>query len=372
MNRLLLRCLSLFMPAAVLIPGGICADTPASKPQEILAVMERAADWQLAHPNRHAPKHWGNAVFYRGLATLGPLSPNPAYLEAALKMGRASQWRAGRRLYHADDTAICQTYLALYDLKKDPAMLAPTRQRFDAILAHPKETPLAGLTPYSTPWEDRWSWCDALFMAPPAWAHLAAITGDARYLDFVDREWDAARRYLYDPAEHLFYRDCDFFDRRSPNGSKVFWARGNGWVLAGIPLMLEHFPKNRPSRAAYETLFTEMAETVLKAQQPDGLWRSNLLDPAEYPEAETSSSALFVFGLAWGVNHGLLAPAVYWPAVRRGWAALAGKVRADGLLENVQPMGCEPGSPDATGSESYGTGALLLAGCELLKAPHPH
>ena len=368
MNRLLLRCLALALCSPVLIPCEIRADAPVGKPQEILAVMERAADWQLAHPNHRAPMHWGNAVFFRGLASLGQVSPNPAYLEAALKMGSACQWRPGKRIYHADDQVICQAYLALYDLKKDPAMLAPTRQRLEAILAAPKETPLAGLIPYSEPWKERWSWCDALFMAPPVWAHLAAITGETRYLDFVDREWEATRRHLYDPAEHLFYRDCDFFDRRSPNGSKVFWARGNGWVLAGIPLMLEYWPKDRPSRSDYEAIFREMAETVLKAQQPDGLWRSNLLDPAEYPEAETSSSALFVFGLAWGVNHGLLDPAIYWPAVLRGWAGLTGKVRADGLLQNVQPMGSGPAGPDPTGSESYGTGALLLAGCELIKA----
>ena len=109
-----------------------------------------------------------------------------------------------------------------------------------------------------------------------------------------------------------------------------------------------------------------MAATLIRIQREDGLWRSSLLDPGEYPIPESSGSAFFVYGLAWGVNNGLLDAATFLPSVRKGWEGLNWALRPDGRLGWVQQIGYDPRSVTADDSMEYGTGAFLLAGSEML------
>ena len=122
-------------------------------------------------------------------------------------------------------------------------------------------------------------------MGPPAWVRLYAATGDTRYLDFAVKNWWRTTDFLYDTEEHLYFRDSSYFQKREANGRKVFWSRGNGWVIAGLVRVLQYLPMNHPERARFERLFGEMSEKVLSCQQPDGLWRASLLDPTSYPPA---------------------------------------------------------------------------------------
>ena len=181
---------------------------------------------------------------------------------------------------------------------------------FDFLVTLPFNEPLT--------WENgietrEWAWCDALFMAPPALAAVTTATGDRKYLDLANRLWWKTTDYLYDTSEHLYFRDSRFFDQREPNGKKVFWSRGNGWVFAGLARMLEELPADHPDRARYVTLFREMAEKIAAVQGEDGYWRASLLDPDSRPNPETSGTGFFVYGLAWGINHGLLDRARYEP-----------------------------------------------------------
>jgi rhamnogalacturonyl hydrolase YesR len=202
-------------------------------------------------------------------------------------------------------------------------------------------------------------------MSPPALVQASKATKDRRYLDFMNRMWWKTTDYLYDKDEHLYYRDSRFFDQRGPNGKKIFWSRGNGWVLAGLARVLQEMPADYEERPRYVALFREMAPKVASLQQSDGYWRSNLLDPEALPLPETSGTAFYVYGLAWGVNHGLLDRAAYEPAIERGWAALVRALHPDGKLGWVQRIGDQPGDTTAEGTEIYGVGALLLAGSEV-------
>ena len=154
-------------------------------------------------------------------------------------------------------------------------------------------------------------------MGPPTWVRLYAATGDERYLDFAVTNWWRTTDYLYDKDEHLFFRDSTFFQKREANGKKVFWSRGNGWVMAGLVRVLQYLPMNHPDRPRFEQLFKDMAAKIVTCQQPDGLWRASLLDPEDYPAKETSGSGFFTYALAWGVNQGLLDRAKFEPAVRK-------------------------------------------------------
>lgn len=336
-------------------------------PAAVLTVIEKVADWQLANPSKHPPTDWTQGAWYTGMMALAGVADSPRFHDAMMKMGETNQWKLGARPYHADDQCVGQTYAELYLRHKDSKMIAPMRERFDWILAHPKDDNLDFDRAKNPNALDRWSWCDALFMAPPAWLRLSVATGEKAYLDFMVKKWWVASDYLYDKDEHLFFRDSSYFNRREANGKKVFWSRGNGWVMAGLVRVLQYLPTDHPSRERFVQQYREIADKILTCQQPDGLWRSSLLDPVNYPLKETSGSGFYTFALAWGVNQGLLDRAKFEPAVRRAWQALVGCVTPEGKLTHVQPIGADPKKFDESGTEVYGVGAFLLAGSEVYR-----
>ncbi|MBC8128237.1 MAG: DUF4861 family protein [Gloeobacteraceae cyanobacterium ES-bin-144] len=326
--------------------------------------MERVADWQLANPSKHDPTDWTQGAGYTGIMALAGISGDRKYLDAMLEMGRSNRWFLGPIPYHADDHVVGQTYAELYFRFRDPHMISLLRNRFDDILEYPREGELNFKTRGN---QNRWSWCDALFMAPPAWLRLYAATGDKRYLDLAVDHWWRTSDYLYDKEEHLYFRDSTYFDKREANGKKVYWGRGNGWVMGGLVRMLQYLPANHASRARFEEQFKDMCAKLLTCQQADGLWRASLLDPENYPLKEASSSGFNAYAFAWGVNQGLLDRGKYEPAVRKAWSALVACVQADGKLTHVQPIGADPQKFPDDSTEIYGVGAFLLAGNEVYR-----
>ena len=334
---------------------------------EVLSTMNRVADWQLAHvpsADRYPPRGWEMAPFYIGVLALDSVSPDRRYRDSMVQQGKANGWQPHRKIYHADDHCVSQAYLELYRQLGAVEMLAPTKARFDEILAKPPTSSMDWNSPQA---QDRWTWCDALFMGPVAWLQLWKATGDTRYLDYMNREWWATTERLFSPAVGFYFRDESYLDVREANGRTIHWARGNGWVFAGLCRVLDLFPKDHPDYPRYQKLYLDMAKAVLAAQQPDGLWRVGLLDPVAHPARETSGSSFLAFGLAWGVNRGLLEKAQVEPAVRRAWNALIGCVTPEGKLEHVQPVGAAPHGFDPRHTEPFAVGAFLLAGSEVYR-----
>ena len=349
--------------------AAVSKSDPIEQPPAILAMMEKVADWQLtnaspsaAHSKKVNEGAWTYGAFYAGVMALDSIADTPKYHDAMVAQGKKLDWHPGAKPYHADDQCVGQMYLELYMKDHDPAMLGPIKAKLDNILAHPSSD---SLDVQKKGKQDRYWWCDSLFMGPPTWTRLYKATGDKKYLDFMDKEWWVASDFLYDKDEHLFYRDSRYFDKREANGKKIFWGRGNGWVMGGLARVLEIMPADYPSRPRYEAQFKEMAEKIASLQQPDGLWHASLLDPESYPMKETSGSGFFVFALAWGINHGLLDRAKFEPVVRKGWAGLEGCVTPEGKLGYVQPVGGDPKAFKPEDYEVYGAGAFLLAGKQM-------
>ncbi|MGA7312709.1 MAG: glycoside hydrolase family 88 protein [Silvibacterium sp.] len=326
----------------------------AFESKAIRAAMREVGDWELERSQPYFSQDWTFAALYAGFMAAAKTLPEPRYEGAMLEVGNKFDWKLGPRLIHADDQAIGQTYLELYGDHHEARMIAPTRNQFDALLKtlDDLEKPV-------------WWWCDALFMAPPVWARLYRATGEKSYLDYMDREWWITSNLLYDPQEHLFFRDASYLQKHEANGKKLFWSRGNGWVMAGLARVLEEMPENYPTRPKYVEQYRQMAARVASLQGADGLWRSGLLDANAYPLPEVSGSAFFVYSLAWGVNHDILDRATYLPVVQKGWKGLVSHIYVDGRLGSIQPIGAAPGDFKPSSSYVYGVGAFLLAGSEV-------
>jgi rhamnogalacturonyl hydrolase YesR len=348
-------------------PGPLATGLSTStRPKDVAKAMRKVADWQLQRSQPYFDRLWTWSALYDGFIAASGSLGDPKYSDAVMAIGKKFDWKLRVNLDDhahvpdADNQSLGQAYLDLYLQKKDPVMLQNTQQVLDFVLAAPRTS----TTPNK---EIAWWWCDALFMAPPVWARMYTATGDRKYITYLDEEWAKTSARLYDTQEHLYARDSSYLPRTEANGKKVFWSRGNGWVMAGIMRTLSYLSKDDPAREKYIKELQQMAARVAQLQGPDGLWRSGMLDPDSYDLPEISGSAFFTYALAAGVNQGLLDKKVYQPVIKKAWAGMIHHVYADGRLGCIQQTGPEPAHFTASASYTYGVGAFLLAGSEVRK-----
>jgi unsaturated rhamnogalacturonyl hydrolase len=321
----------------------------------VQALMRRVADYEIARFGTNNDNGWVRAVFHTGLLAAYRALGDAKYRDYTTAWGQANVWRLhadANGLRFADNQACVQSYAELYladPVAQNGVMIAAAQTTFDAMVA----APLAGRT--------EWWWCDALFMAPGALARAAQATGKSSYISLMNTMFWDSKAFLYDPAQSLFWRDSTFLN------TNTYWARGNGWVFAGLARILEVLPATDARRADYETLMNQMATKLRSVQAADGFWRSSLTQPNAFTTPESSGTAFFCYGMAWGIHHGVLDRGTYLPTVTKAWAALGSAITAQGRLGWVQAVGAQPGPSTMDSTNDYATGAFLLAGSEILK-----
>lgn len=218
--------------------------------------------------------------------------------------------------------------------------------------------------------DDYWWWSDALYMVMPVMTKMYKLTGDVQYLDKLYENLLYSDRIMLDQETGLYFRDARYVypNHKSVNGKKDFWARGDGWVLAGLAKVLQNLPKDYKHYKFFVDKFQRLADIVAKTQQKDGYWTRSILDPNHAPGPETSGTAFFAYGIMWGVNNGFLAKKDYKKCIDRAWQYISETaVQADGKVGYVQPIGDRaiPGQTvDANSQANFGVGAVLLAACE--------
>lgn len=354
-------------------------------------VADRSAQWQIDQlgnlsyiPESHRaksenPKFWIQAALYVGLTKWTEVSGNEDFLAYIDQMAGEQEYELLLdRPYHADDHTIGQTYLWLAEQTGNEEAYKPTQELFDMILANPPEVGLEMIEAEEHKaksdqahlegnCQSRWCWADALFMAPRAWLQLSNVTGDPKYFEYADKEFWAATDYLFSDHYGLFFRDSRYFDMKSDNGEPVFWGRGNGWVFAAVPLIIDDLPDGHPSRARYIELYKKFAAGLLPLQTDEGYWPASLRDPNKVKTPEVSGTGFITYGLAWGVNNGILTDAKSREIVEKGWAAIEKAVEPSGRVNWVQHVGKSPDPVKKSDSQLYGVGAVLLAASEMAK-----
>lgn len=316
--------------------------------------------------NKERPSNiWTRAVYYEGLMAFYSINPDKQFYDYAISWAEAHKWnfRDGIETRNADNQCCGQTYLDLYEIDPQPERLENVKASIDLMMATEKT--------------DDWNWIDALQMAMPVFAKLSVITGDNSYSGrmyemFMDSK---VKQGFYNQKDKLWWRDKDFLPPyKEPNGEDCYWSRGNGWVVAALVRVLGILPENDPHRKEYINTYKEMMKALLPLQRADGFWNASLHDPNNFGGKETTGTALFVYGMAWGLNNGLLPSKKFLPALTKGWNAMADEsVHPNGFLGYVQGTGKQPsdGQPVLYDSkpdfEDYGLGCFLLAGSEVYK-----
>lgn len=319
---------------------------------------------------------WTRAVYYEGLMALYDIDPQQRYLDYTDKWASFHKWtpRNGITTNDADDQCCEQTYLMRFEKVGDSTMIRPTI----ANLQHQMKTPNTRKPEAEGALCGWWTWIDAIQMAMPVYMHMYKLTGDVRYRDHGMNMYvwsrDTLAGGLLNKKSGLWWRDKDYVPPyKEPDGQDCYWSRGNGWVYAALVRCMNQLPAKDKVYKRLKKDFLLMTKGIVATQREDGFWNPSLAS-TNYAMPETSGTALFLYGLCWGMNQGYLKVKDYKPIADRAWQAMVKTaVHRDGFLGWMQGTGKDPsaGQPlsydKVPDFEDYGTGCFLLGATEYYK-----
>lgn len=375
---------------------------------------------------------WTRGVYFEGLMALAEVerlkgnSKHELYKKYIYDWGEAHKWlpRNGVTTRDADDYCCCQTYLDIYQyvrsastsaaerkredkIRGSELLIAPTKECMDNVIAAANTPWVAGNQEKSSGSVGDWTWIDAIQMGLPVLSKLARLRyfeGDNKASCYTEQGWkmyEMSRNTigggLFNKAEGLWWRDKDFVPPyKEPNGENCYWSRGNGWVYAALVRAMDAMLVAKEAQVPqyweplgakqwtnigvdahfndYKKDYLTMTEALVKCQRSDGFWNVSLHDASNYGGIELSGTALFIYGMTWGVRHGFLPKKKYAPIIYRTWEAMVKTcLHEDGFLGYVQGTGKEPKDsqlvtyttePDF---DDFGLGCFLLCGAEVFK-----
>ncbi|MDD4992600.1 MAG: glycoside hydrolase family 88 protein [Paludibacter sp.] len=343
--------------------------------QDVIKTIEKVNEyWQSTNPTP-GNAFWDVAAYHTGNMEAYFLTKNEKFREYSEAWALKNDWKGAKGTdkskwkYKYGETAdhvlfgdwqICfQTYIDLYNIAPDSNKIARPREVMEYEMSMPNN--------------DFWWWADGLYMVMPVMTKMYQLTKNPLYLDKLNAYFEYSKTIMYDKEAKLFYRDAKYVYpmHKSLNGKKDFWARGDGWVFAGLAKVLKDMPADCKYRKAFVKQYKVMAKAILKAQQKEGYWTRSMLDPKHAPGYETSGTAFFTYGLLWGINNHILSKCRYLPAAKKGWNYLSTiALQPTGKIGYVQPIGEKaiPGQVvDANSTANFGVGAFLLAACEMAR-----
>jgi rhamnogalacturonyl hydrolase YesR len=323
----------------------------------VLTALRAAADYWMAQPQPNGnDNNWDNATFHSGNMALYRLTGDTRYRDYTLAWAKAHNFGlypdTSSAPYYADHEAAGQVYLDLYHDNPLPQYLAALRAHIAAQVATGKN--------------NYWTWVDALNMAMPTIVRLGVLDATPSYLESAHSMYTFTKTKagFYDPAKSLWWRDKNYV------GTDTYWSRGNGWAIAAHAKVLAATPASSPHRAEYIANLQQMAAALRTAQRSDGFWNASLTQPTVDSGQETSGTAFHTYGIAWGVNNGVLDRSTYLPVVRNAWQALATvALQSNGLVGYTQGAGQRPSDNypwNAQSTANFGVGGFLLAGSEVI------
>lgn len=166
-------------------------------------------------------------------------------------------------------------------------------------------------------------WIDDMYMITLVQAQAGRATGDPKYIDRTAQQMVAYLDRLQQP-NGLFFHAPD---------APFYWARGNGWMAAGMTELLRSLPESHPKRARIMDAYRKMMDTLLRYQAREGMWRQLIDHPSAW--FESSSTGMFAFAFITGVREGWLDASKYGPAARKAWIALSAYIDENAAVREV-------------------------------------
>lgn len=366
-----------FKAVAVVALGLLPAVTFAKNDEakEVRKIIDKVNQHWQAENKPEVRSFWDNAAYHTGNMEAYFLTGNEDYRKYSEAWAKHNEWKGAKsddrskwKYSYGEsdeyvlfgDYQICfQTYADIYNIAPEEYKIKRAREVMEYQM--------------STPQIDYWWWSDGLYMVMPVMTKMYKITHNHLYLDKLYEYITYSDKIMFDKDENLYYRDAKYVypKHKSVNGKKDFWARGDGWVLAGLAKVLKDLPKDYKHYEFFAQKFQNMAKAVAAIQQPEGYWTRSMMDPEHAPGPETSGTAFFTYGFLWGINNGLLDEATYMPVVNKAWKYLSKTaLQKNGAVGYVQPIGekAVPGQiVDAKSTANFGVGAFLLAACEYVR-----
>lgn len=343
--------------------------------QEVRKIIDKVNTYWQTNNKPEVRSFWDNAAYHTGNMEAYFLTGNEKYRAYSEAWANHNQWKGAKSNNRAEwvynygetdkhvlfgDWQICfQTYIDLYNIQPEDHKIRRAREVMEYQM--------------STPKKDYWWWSDGLYMVMPVMTKLYKLTGNQQYLDKLYEYICYSDEIMYDQETGIYYRDAKYVypKHKSANGKKDFWARGDGWVLAGLAKVLKDLPADYKHRQFFVDKYKRLAKAIAEIQQPEGYWTRSMMDPDHAPGPETSGTAFFTYGFLWGINNGYLDEETYLPVVQKSWAYLKNKaLQKDGKVGYVQPIGerAIPGQVvDVNSQSNFGVGAFLLAACEYVR-----
>ena len=370
MNMRKIVLLSFFFLTAVQLQAG------SWKVDDVKEVIRRVNTYWQTNNKAEVRAFWDNAAYHTGNMEVYRLLGDEQMLGYSVRWAEHNQWKGakeenpakwkyknygeGQEYVLFGDWQICfQTYIDLYHIKNDPVRI----QRATEVMGYEADSKAT----------DYWWWADALYMVMPVMTKMYQLTGDTKYLDKLYQNILYSDSIMLDQETGLYFRDGKYVypKHKTASGKKDFWARGDGWVLAGLAKVLQDMPKTYLHRKFFLEKYQRLAHAVADLQQPEGHWTRSMMDPEQAPGYETSGTAFFCYGLLWGVNNGYLSEKEYAPVIEKAWHYLTTvALQKNGKIGYVQPIGerAIPGQTvDANSEANFGVGAFLLAACEYVR-----
>jgi len=382
------------MKRFLLVCFACCCVTATFAQQEVLQAAQKTNDYfmgRYADPTlptnvkRIRPSSlWTRAVYYEGLMALNAIDPQQRYVDYAMRWADFHKWtpRNGVNTCDADDQCCGQTYVELlpYTQKDYKDLLSVVIANLDHQMVTPnsKKNAVAKLKNTEPPLYGWWTWIDAIQMAMPLYMQIYKLTGDTKYRDHALKMYLWSRNTcgggLLNVKEGLWWRDADYVPPyKEKDGKNCYWSRGNGWVYAALVRSMNQLSPKEKAFKTFKKDFLLMSKALKNCQHSDGFWHVSLVSDVDYPHPEMTGTALFLYGMAWGIQQGFLKADEYRPACDKAWQALQSCLHKDGFLGWNQGTGKDPsaGQPVTFTSmpdfEDYGTGCYLLGLSEYYK-----
>ena len=349
-------------------------------PEQVKSVINKVNTyWQTNNP-AEVRSFWDNAAYHTGNIEVYKLLKNRQMLDYSIRWAEHNHWQGatepdpakwkykqygeGQDYVLFGDWQICfQTYIDLYRFEELGTRSEEWVKRAKEVMSYEADSPQ----------NDYWWWADALYMVMPVMTKMYQLTGDKKYLDKLYENLLYSDSIMLDPETGIYFRDGKYVypKHKSANGKKDFWARGDGWVLAGLAKVLQDMPEMYVRQPFFVDKYTRLARAIAKIQQPEGYWTRSMMDPQHAPGPETSGTAFFTYGLLWGVNNGYLSKKEFAPVIAKAWKYLTETaLQPTGKVGYVQPIGerAIPGQTvDQNSEANFGVGAFLLAACEYVR-----